>query len=170
MDVDVLISADSIAARVRELAAQIDRDYEGSDNVVLLAVLKGSFVFVADLARAMQTPARVEFVACRSYTGTTGGEPELTWLPGTNLAGADVIVVEDIIERGTTLRVVLAAVETAGARSASVAALLRKPQALDVDLPPTYAGFDIDDEFVVGYGLDLDGKYRGLPFVGIVRG
>lgn len=165
--VEILIPAEAIASRVAELGAEITRDYAGCDKLVLLGVLKGSLLFLADLARCVEMPTRIEFVWSRSYAGTLGGEPEVYAPPALDLAGADVIVVEDIIERGTTLKRVLAMVADSGACSVSICALLRKPGAGFLDLPVRYAGFDIGHEFVVGYGLDLDEEYRGLPFVGV---
>jgi hypoxanthine phosphoribosyltransferase len=163
-----LLSADAIAGRVQELGATITQDYAGSPGLVLVGVLRGSLCFMSDLMRATAIPTRVELVDVRSYRGTQGGKPRLRLDLRGDLAGLDVLVVEDIVERGTTLSAVLAALRVHQPRTLAVAALLRKPAPAEPGRPePRYVGFEISDEFVVGYGLDYDERFRHLPFIGV---
>ncbi|MFN8507691.1 MAG: phosphoribosyltransferase family protein [Dehalococcoidia bacterium] len=161
-----LIPADAIAARVRELGAEITRDYRDSPGLVLVGILRGSLCFLADLARAIDLPVRIDVMALRSYAGETGGTVELLAGPFDPVEGADVLLVEDIIERGATVARATASLLAAGARSVEVCALLWKPAGGGA--PGRYTGFEIPDAFVVGYGLDLDQRYRNLPFVAIL--
>ena len=167
-----LISAGAIEKRVAELGRAITSDYAASTDVVLVGILRGSLVFLADLARQVNLPLRVDCLGLRSYAGKVGGEVRLTAELLDDVRGADVIVVEDIIERGTTLRMALDVIRGGAPRSMAVCALLRKPAAHDVASFPEarYVGFDIGDAFVVGYGLDHDGLFRNLPYVGVLEG
>jgi hypoxanthine phosphoribosyltransferase len=169
-NVDVLIPEERIRARVRELGAEIARDYAGRPLVVV-GVLKGSFVFVADLVRAIDLPVLVEFIGISSYQGTRStGIVQITSDLGRSIEGMDVLLVEDIVDTGLTMKYLLENLETRRPASVKICALLEKPARAQVAIPIAYRGFVIDDVFVVGYGLDWDGRMRNLPFVGVPRG
>jgi hypoxanthine phosphoribosyltransferase len=167
--VDVLLSDDRLRARVRELGAAITRDYAGK-QVTLVAVLKGSFVFLADLVRAIDLPLTVEFISISSYEGTKStGVVQITSDLTRNIEGQHVIVVEDIVDTGLTMRYLLENLATRRPASLRVCALLEKPARAQVKIAIDYKGFEIPDEFVVGYGLDWNGLLRNLPYLGILR-
>jgi hypoxanthine phosphoribosyltransferase len=167
--VDVLLSEEQLRARVRELGAAITRDYAGK-QVTLVAVLKGSFVFLADLVRAIDLPLTVEFISISSYEGTKStGVVQITSDLTRNIEGGHVIVVEDIVDTGLTMRYLLENLATRRPASLRLCALLEKPARAQVKIPIDYKGFEIPDEFVVGYGLDWNGLLRNLPFLGILR-
>jgi hypoxanthine phosphoribosyltransferase len=165
----VLLDADRIAERLRELAAEIDRDYAGRD-VLLVGVLKGAVMVMADLSRALTLDPAIDWMAVSSYgTGTkSSGVVRILKDLDTDVSGRDVLVVEDIIDSGLTLNWLLRNLRSRGAASVEVVTLLRKPEAARVDVPVRYVGFDIPSEFVVGYGLDHAERYRTLPFVGVL--
>lgn len=166
-----LLTADQLALRVAELGAEIAADYRGQPDLVLVGILRGSLFFLADLARAIDLPLRVDCIGLRSYDGTVGGEPRITADLVNDIAGASVIVVEDIVERGATLTTALAMLRARGPADIAVCSLLRKPGLVRVALPELrYVGFDIGPKFVVGYGLDHDELYRNLPYVGVLEG
>jgi hypoxanthine phosphoribosyltransferase len=168
--VDVLLSEEAIAVRVKELGRAITRDYAGR-KVTLVAVLKGSFVFLADLVRAIDLPVAVEFIAISSYQGTkTTGVVQITSDLTRDVQGEDVLVVEDIVDTGLTMRYLLENLATRRPASLRVCAFLEKPARAQVKIAIDYKGFEIPDEFVVGYGLDCDGRLRNLPYLGILRG
>jgi hypoxanthine phosphoribosyltransferase len=159
----VLLTAQQIEARIEELAAQIDRDYpEGP--VYLVGILKGACIFLADLARAMKTPARLEFVGISSYGRgkSSSGEVKLTKDLDVSVEGHDVIVVEDIVDTGITLSYLMHVFQQRRPRSLRVATLLDKPDRRQRTVKVDYVGFRIPDEFVVGYGLDFAEDYRNL--------
>lgn len=165
----VLISADQIRKRVAELGAEIDRDFpEGP--VYLIAILKGACFFLADLARAMKTPARIEFVGISSYGKgkTTSGEVRLTKDLDATIEGRDVIVVEDIVDSGVTLTYLLKVFAQRRPRTLRIATLLDKPERRQRSVEVHYTGFKIPDEFVVGYGLDYAEDYRNLKDICIL--
>jgi hypoxanthine phosphoribosyltransferase len=168
--VDELISQAALAARIAELGRKITEDYAGKE-LVLVCVLKGSFVFAADLARAIDLPVSIEFLGLKSYgdgqesTGVVQITSDLTH----PLAGKDVLVVEDIIDTGLTMSYLMRNFATRGPHSVRLCALLHKPSRARVAIPIDYLGFTIDDVFVVGYGLDWAERYRNLPFLGTVR-
>jgi hypoxanthine phosphoribosyltransferase len=166
----VLISEEQIAARVAELAAAVDAEYEGRE-VLLVGVLKGAVMFMADFARALKTPVAMEFMAVSSYGSATSSSGVVRILKDLDrdIEGQHVLVVEDIIDSGLTLSWLLRNLNSRGPASVGVVALLRKPEALKVDVPVDHVGFDIPSEFVVGYGLDYAERYRDLPFVGTLR-
>ena len=166
----VLITQEEIARRVTELAAEISHDYEGK-NIALLGVLRGAFVFIADLIRHLSVSYSVDFLAVESYyTGTVStGEVRMTKDLDESVAGRHVLVVEDIIDSGLTLHYLLDLLEARHPASLCVCTLLNKPNRRQVEIPVQYTGFSISDEFVVGYGLDYNQKYRGLPCIGILR-
>jgi hypoxanthine phosphoribosyltransferase len=169
---DLLISRDRIAARVGELAASIDADYAGVDELVLVGVLKGSFIFLADLARLLSVPRRVEFIAISSYgnrESTESGAVRLLMDVRHDIAGCHVLVVEDIIDTGHTLAYLLRLLGARGPASLRACTLLRKPEREQVNVPIAYLGFDIEDYWVVGYGLDFAERYRTLPDICAVR-
>jgi len=165
----VLIDEETIARRVADLGAKISADYRGQP-LVALAVLKGSFVFAADLLRRIDTPLAVEFIGLRSYFGsrtTTSGVVEITHDVKYPLGGHHVLVVEDIVDTGLTLDYLVKNLATRNPLSIKIAALLHKPARTVKPIPIDYLGFEIPDEFVIGYGLDFDGKYRNLPHIAI---
>jgi hypoxanthine phosphoribosyltransferase len=162
----VLISAEQIQARIRELGAQIDRDYP-QGPVYLIAILKGACFFLADLARAMKTPVRVEFIGISSYGRgkTSSGEVKLTKDLDVTIEGYDVIIVEDIVDSGVTLTYLMKVLAQRKPKSLRIATLLDKPDRRQRPVEVHYVGFRIPDEFVVGYGLDYAEDYRNLKDV-----
>jgi hypoxanthine phosphoribosyltransferase len=169
--VSTMLSAAQIAARVAELGAQITRDY-ADRRLVLVSVLKGSFVFTADLARAIDIPSvRVEFLGVRSYgEGTsTSGVVQITQDLVKPIEGEDVLIVEDIVDTGLTIAHLLDLFRTRHPASLKVCSLLHKPARTKIEVPIHYLGFTIEDRFVVGYGLDWAERYRNLPFIGVVE-
>lgn len=169
---DLLISRDRISARVGELAARIDADYAGVEELVLIGVLKGSFIFLADLARRLTVRHRVEFIAVSSYgdrESTESGAVRLIMDVRHDIAGQHVLMVEDIIDTGHTLAYLMRLLEARGPASIKACTLLRKPDREQIEVPVAYLGFDIADVWVVGYGLDYAERYRTLPDICYVR-
>jgi hypoxanthine phosphoribosyltransferase len=168
-DVSPLLSSDRIRQRVRELGVEITRDYAGR-SLTLVVVLKGGFVFAADLARAIDLPVRIEFLGVRSYGDHTksSGVVEITQDLTAPVDGHDLLIVEDIVDSGLTSRFLLDVLATRKPRSLRLCALLHKPARMQQQVPIDYLGFTIDDVFVVGYGLDWQQRYRSLPFVGTI--
>ena len=166
----VLISQQEIADKVAELAKAIDADYAGRE-VLLVGVLKGAVMIMADLARALTVPVSMDFMAVSSYGSSTSSSGVVRILKDLDREVADrhILVVEDVIDSGLTLSWLLRNMSSRGPASVEVCALLRKPEAAKVELPVKYVGFDIPSEFVVGYGLDYAERYRELPFVGLLR-
>jgi hypoxanthine phosphoribosyltransferase len=164
-----LISADRIAARVAELGAAITRDYAGKE-LVLVCVLKGSFVFAADLARAINLPLRIEFLGVQSYGDGTvsSGEARITLDIAHPLAGRHVLLVEDIVDTGLTLSFLLETLSSRHPASLKVCSLLHKPARQRIPVALDYLGFTLEDAFVVGYGLDHAGLHRNLPHIGVM--
>ncbi len=163
----ILVPEEAIKARILELAAQVDADYAGLD-VLLVGVLKGAVMVMADLARALHSPAQMDWMAVSSYgsgTKSSGVVRILKDLDG-DITGRHVLVVEDIVDSGLTLSWLLRNLRSRGPASVEVFALLRKPDAARVAVDVRYVGFDIPNEFVIGYGLDYAERYRTLPFVG----
>jgi hypoxanthine phosphoribosyltransferase len=168
--VEVLIPEADIRARVKALGAEITRDHQNRPLVVV-GVLKGSFIFLADLVRAIDLPISVDFIGISSYQGTSStGVVQITSDLTRPIDGKDVLLVEDIVDTGLSMRYLLDNLATRKPASVKVCALLEKPARAVVKVPIDYRGFEIGDEFVVGYGLDWDGKLRNLPFVGVPRG
>ena len=165
-----MLAPETIQKRIHELAGTIDRDL-GGENPILVAVLKGSVHFFSDLARAMGTDAELDFMQVSSYHGgkSSSGVVQIRKDLDISIEGRHVIVVEDIVDTGTTLAYLLELLETRHPRSVRVAALLSKGEARTTQVKIDYLGFDIANEFVVGYGLDYDERYRNLPYVGILR-
>lgn len=171
--IDVLISADDIAARVEALARDIVADMPG--EILVVVILKGSFVFAADLIRALEragASAQVDFITLSSYRDGTssGGAVQVMHDLSEGIAGRDVLIVEDILESGRTLAFANEYVAGQGAASVRCCLLLDKPEKRRVPVEADYVGFTIGPEFVVGYGLDLANRFRGLPYIGVVSG
>jgi hypoxanthine phosphoribosyltransferase len=164
---DVLIAEERLRARVKELAAQIDADYAGRE-LLLVGVLKGAVMVMADLARAMHMPVEMDWMAVSSYGSGTRSSGVVRILKDldTDITGKDVLVVEDIVDSGLTLSWLVGNLRSRGPASVRVCVMLRKPAAARMDVDVAYTGFDIENEFVVGYGLDYAEKYRNLPFIG----
>lgn len=165
----ILYSAAQIASRVRELGEQITRDYKGG-SLVILTILKGSFVFAADLIRSIDLPLRVEFLGVRSYgLGTQStGIVQITQDLTSPIVDEDVLLVEDIVDTGLTISYILRQLEARNPRSLKVCALLHKPTRTQKAVTIDYLGFTIEDEYVVGYGLDHAQAYRNLPHLGVL--
>ncbi len=166
----ILVTEEEIRQKVTELGAQISRDYQGK-NLLLVSILKGSVVFMADLMRAITIPARIDFMAVSSYGSgvKTSGVVKIVKDLDLDLHGYDVLIVEDILDSGMTLKYITGLLEQRGTRSIRIATLLDKPSRRKVDIKADYYCFDIPDEFVVGYGLDFDEKYRNFPAVGVLK-
>jgi hypoxanthine phosphoribosyltransferase len=163
----VLISKDEIDGKLSELAAQIDRDYAGKD-LLIIGVLKGAVMVMADLARTLHSDVTMDWMAVSSYgMGTkSSGVVRILKDLDTDINGRDVLIVEDIIDSGLTLSWLLSNLQSRGPASLEVCTLLRKPDAAKVEIDVKHVGFDIPNEFVVGYGLDFAERYRNLPFIG----
>ncbi|MBA3488275.1 MAG: hypoxanthine phosphoribosyltransferase [Longispora sp.] len=171
-DIDrVIVSEEEIKKRTVELAEQVAADYADRDGVLLVGVLKGAVMFMADFARAFSLPTELEFMAVTSYgqAATSSGVVRIIKDLDRDIAGRHVVVIEDIVDSGLTLSWLLRYLDSRGAASIEVVALLRKPDAVKVDVPVKYLGFDIPNEFVVGYGLDFAERYRELPFIGVLK-
>jgi hypoxanthine phosphoribosyltransferase len=167
----VLLSQEQVQARIAEMAALIAEDYRadsGDQDLLLITVLKGAVMFVTDLARAIPLPTQLEFMAVSSYGSSTSSSGVVRILKDLDrdISGRDVLIVEDIIDSGLTLSWLLRNLATRGPRTLRVCTLLRKPDAMRADIDVAHIGFDIPDEFVVGYGLDYDERYRDLPYIG----
>jgi len=166
---EVLIDERRIAARVDELARRISQDYAGAGEVLLVGVLRGAFIFLADLARRLTIPCRVDFIALSRYEhGSTPGAVRLVMDLRTDIAGRHVLVVEDIVDSGDTLAYLVAMLRARRAASVKTCVLTRKPERAKSAAAIDYLGFDIPDQWVVGYGLDYDGRYRTLPYIGVL--
>ena len=165
-----MLSTEQIAARVKELGAQIAKEYKDR-NLVLVVVLKGSFIFAADLCRAIDSHLRIDFLGVRSYgEGTeTSGVVQITQDLSKPIAGEDVVIVEDIVDTGLTIAHLMDLFRTRNPRSVKVCALLHKPARARVAVNVDFLGFTIEDKFVVGYGLDFAEKYRNLPYIGVIE-
>jgi hypoxanthine phosphoribosyltransferase len=164
---EVLITPEQLSERVAELAAQIDADY-AERELLLVGVLKGAVMVMADLARAMHLAVAMDWMAISSYGSGTKSSGVVRILKDldTDISGRHVLVVEDIVDSGLTLSWLLGNLRSRGPASVQVCVLLRKPNSVKMPVEVAYTGFDIEDEFVVGYGLDYDEKYRNLPFIG----
>lgn len=167
---EVLISEEQIAAKVEEIAAQINRDFEGKP-LLIIGVLKGANLFVADLIRKIEIPMILDFMAISSYGTSTESSGAVKILKDLDedIKGMHVVVVEDIIDTGLTLSYLSKNLESRGALSITLCTLLDKPERRKAHINVKYKGFDIPDEFVVGYGIDFAEKYRNLPFVGVLK-
>ena len=168
--VSTMLSAEQIAARVRELGAAITRDYAGR-SPLLVSVLKGSFVFAADLVRTIDLPVRIDFLGVRSYgEGTeTSGVVQITSDLSRPIEHEHVLLVEDIVDTGLTVAHLFDLLRTRGPASVRLCALLHKPVRARVEVKIDYLGFTIEDRFVVGFGLDFAERYRNLPYIGVIE-
>jgi hypoxanthine phosphoribosyltransferase len=169
--IDPMISAKAIAARVEALARDITQHYAGTDKLVVVGLLRGSFVFIADLVREIDLPVEVDFLEASSYGDSTHSSREVRILKDLRgeIAGRDVLVVEDIVDTGFTLSHVIHLLTAREPARLEVCALLDKPSRREIDVSATWTGFTIPDEFVVGYGIDFAQRNRNLPFIGKVR-
>jgi len=168
---EILISEDQLQARIRELGQEISRDYEGKD-LILICILRGGVMFLTDLMRAITIPHHIDFMAVSSYGAGarhSSGQVRITLDLTTSIEERDVLLVEDIIDSGYTIASVLELLHARRPRSLKVCTLLDKAERRETDVPIHYCGFIIPNEFVFGYGLDLDEYYRNLPFIGVVR-
>jgi hypoxanthine phosphoribosyltransferase len=166
----VLITGDEIQATVQKLAVQISTDYAGRE-ILMVGVLKGAFMVISDLARALSVPVSIDFMSVASYGSATSTSGVVRILKDLDrdIAGKDVLVVEDVIDSGLTLNWLLRNLRARNPASIEVCALLRKPEAALVEVPVRYVGFDLPSVFVVGYGLDYGENYRNLPFIATLR-
>lgn len=167
---EILVSEEEIATRIKALGAQITRDFSNQE-VVIVCVLKGAYVFCADLIRKINLPVRVEFVSCSSYGNDTSssGSVKIEMDVSGSIDNENVIVVEDIVDSGLTIKVLNAHLQARNPKSLSLAALLNKPSRSKHNTKINYLAFEIEDKFVVGYGLDYAGRYRELPYIGILN-
>lgn len=169
VDMKVLISAEEIHAKVQELGAQINAHYANSDKeLVLIGLLRGSVIFMADLCREISKPHELDFMTVSSYGGGTVSSRDVKILKDLDgeIRGKDVLVIEDIIDSGNTLSKVLEILETRQPNSIELCTLVSKPSRREIELEVKFLGFEVEDKFIVGYGLDYDQKYRHIPFIG----
>jgi hypoxanthine phosphoribosyltransferase len=167
--VRILIPKEDLEKRVAELAVQIERDYADSGRLVCVGLLKGSVFFMVDLLKRLSIPVAIDFFQTSSYgSGTTGGEVRIRKDLDMSIRGKDVLLIEDIVDTGWTLRTIFDLLRYRGARSIRLCALLDKAEAREVDVTIDYRGFEIPKLFVVGYGLDFDERYRNLPYIGVL--
>ncbi len=165
----VLISEERIRTRVQELAAEISRDFSGAQGLLLVGVLRGAFIFLADLARRITVPHAVDFVATSHYGGGTAASGNIALLTDvrSELAGRPVLLVEDILDTGHTLHFLLQLFRGRGPSQLRTCVLVRKPSRLQIEVEADYVGFDIPDVWAVGYGLDCADRWRTLPYIGV---
>lgn len=166
----VLISEEQIRARVKELAQEISRDYAGKD-LVLVCILKGGVTFLADLMRELTIPHAIDFMAISSYGMATVSSGVVRILKDLdqNISGKHILIVEDIVDTGRTLHYIISNLQTRHPASVAVCTLLSKPSRREIDIPLKYVGFEVPNEFVIGYGLDYGEKYRNLRFIGVLK-
>ncbi|MDR3344419.1 MAG: hypoxanthine phosphoribosyltransferase [Oscillospiraceae bacterium] len=169
--IDPLITAEEIAQATAQLGARISRDYDGKD-LLLLSVLKGSVVFLADIMRQITIPYAIDFMAVSSYgnSRTSSGAVKINLDLKQDIGGRHVLIIEDIVDSGLTLSYLMGLLKGRAPASLEVCALLNKRSRNEIQLEPKYQGFDLPDAFVVGYGLDYAEQYRGLPYIGDLRG
>ena len=167
---EILIEEEMLRARVCELGAQISDDYAGRD-LLLVGVLKGAVFFMADLMRELLIPCEIDFMAISSYGAATDSSGVVRILKDLdiNIAGRDVLVIEDIIDSGLTLSYLMRNLQARKPASLAVCTLLTKPDRREIDVPVQYVGFEIPNKFVIGYGLDFAERYRNLPYIGVLR-
>ena len=166
----VLVTEEELKARITEMGAELYEQFHGK-NPLFLGVLKGSFVFMADLVRACQVKSDVEFIAVSSYQNATvsSGRVQITHDLQQDITGRHLIIVEDILDTGVTLSNLVPMLKMRNPNSVKICTILDKPSRRKADIQPDYEGFQVPDEFVVGYGLDYDEKYRNLPYVGVLK-
>ena len=171
-DIDYpLIDEEKLHERIRELASFIDNDYADSDNLLFLCILKGGYMFMSDLSRACKVPHIIDFMAVSSYgdNTTSSGAVQITLDLKTPIADRDVLIIEDIIDTGLTLSYLLENLRARKPKSLKICSLLSKPERHQAEIPIDYLGFEVPDEFVVGYGLDFAQLYRNLPFIAVLK-
>ena len=168
--IKVMLSEEELAGRIKELGAEISKDYEG-EEIFLVGILKGAAFFATELAKRITVPVIIDFMSTSSYGAGTAssGEVRITKELDLDMTGKNVLIAEDIIDSGNTLSYLLQYFKDKGAKSVRLATMLDKPDRREVDVKVDYNGFTIPDEFVVGYGLDYDQRYRNLPYIGIVE-
>ena len=170
---EILISEEELDATVRRLAEEIDRDYQGADkHLVLVCILKGSIVFMGELMKRLKVPVEIDCMKVSSYgngTTSTGNVKIHLDITREDLSDCDLLIIEDIIDSGCTLSYLTEYLKLKGAKSVKTCTLLDKPSRRKVDFIPDYRGLEIPDEFVVGYGLDYDERFRALPYVGVLK-
>ena len=167
----ILYSEEELAACAKRLGAQITADYTGKENILLVSVLRGSYIFMADLSRAIDLPCLIDFMSVSSYgKGTTSsGQVQITKDLSEDISGRHIIVVEDILDSGNTLSYLLKLLQARHPASIRLCTLLDKPERRRVDIHPDYVGAQVPDKFIVGYGLDYAEKYRNLPYIGVLK-
>ena len=167
----VLISEEEIVKRCYELAAEIDREYAGRNNKVLfVALLKGSVPFLSELMKRIEMDIEIDFMDVSSYDGTESiGDIKINKDLNASVKGVDIILVEDIVDTGRTLSTVKTMLQYKGANSVKIVTLLDKPSRRIIDIKADYIGFEVENEFVVGFGLDFNQKYRNLPYIGVLK-
>ena len=165
----VIVTEEQLQTRIKELAAQVDKDYEGKD-LLLVGVLKGAVMAVADFSRALQRHIDMDWMAVSSYGSGTKSSGVVRILKDLDrdITGRNVLIIEDIVDSGLTLSWLKTNLESRGVGSVEILSILRKPDAAKVEVDVKYVGFDIPKDFVIGYGLDFDEKYRNLPFIGVL--
>ena len=169
---EILIDEDLLQKRVKELGEQISQDYADCPDLMLICILKGGVMFLVDLTRHISVPHEIDFLAVSSYgrgVRSSTGSVRIDMDLSEQVEGRHVLIVEDIIDSGQTLRFVMDVMEARKPASLKLVTLLNKPQRRTIDIPIAYTGFDIEDKFVFGYGLDLDEKFRNLPFIAVVK-
>lgn len=166
----VMVSEDALKQKAKELGEQISRDYAGK-SIFVVCILKGSFMFCADLMRCITVPVSIDFMCVSSYGAgsRSSGNIQILKDVGVDIRDKDVLIVEDIIDSGNTLKCLKEMLESRAASSVKICTMLNKPSRREVEIDADYIGFDIEDEFVVGYGLDYAEKYRNFPFVGVLK-
>ncbi len=168
---EVLINEEALASRIKELAKAITDDYQDQDDLLLICVLKGAYMFLADLSRALERPHHLDFMGVSSYGASTesSGAVRIILDLKQDIAGRNVLIVEDIIDSGRTLDYLRRILLARSPASLRIVTLLDKPERREVDVPIDYTGFHIPNEFVVGYGLDFDEIYRNLPYIAVLK-
>ena len=167
---EVLFSSDTLSEKVRELAEKISEDYKGKDLVVV-GILKGSVIFAAELIKNISIQCEIDFMAVSSYGNSTetSGVVRILKDLDSNIEGKDILIVEDIVDTGTTLKYLLGYLKERKANSIEIVSLLNKPARRKVELDVKYIGFEVPDAFIVGYGIDYAERYRNLPYIGILK-
>ena len=167
---EILVTEEQLKAKVKELGAQISKDYEGQE-VLFLGILKGCVPFIADLMREITIPCSVDYMQVSSYGAATKSSGVVKIIKDVDdITNKNVIIVEDIVDTGITLNYLKSYLANRGCKSLKICTILNKPMKRKVDLIPDYVGFDVDDLFIIGYGLDLDQKYRNLPYISWIKG
>ncbi len=166
---EILLSEEQISKKVEEIGTKISDDYKGKELLVVV-ILKGSVIFASDLLRAITIPVTIDFIAVSSYgNGTTSGEVKIIKDLSYSIKGKNILIIEDILDSGKTLSNLMKLLTTREPESIEICTLLNKPERREAEVNTRYSGFDIPDEFVVGYGLDYAEKYRNLPYIGILK-